>query len=106
MVRRGVLLQLFTGQRGSDVVRLWNAGVTPMLQMHDSLDLSVTTPEQAEMVAYLGENVVKLEIPMVVDAKFGRNWADAEHTWDKLHVVTGSHTKLAGELPAAYLRFL
>jgi DNA polymerase I-like protein with 3'-5' exonuclease and polymerase domains len=60
-------------------------GVIPLLQMHDSLDLSVSSPEKAEMVARLGEEVIKLEVPMVVDVKYGRNWGDAKHTWEKLH---------------------
>ena len=66
---------------------VWKAGVTPTIQMHDSLDLSVTSPEQAEIVACLGEKVIGLEIPMVVDVKFGRNWNDAKHTWDELHTA-------------------
>jgi DNA polymerase I-like protein with 3'-5' exonuclease and polymerase domains len=78
---------------------VWKAGVTPMLQMHDSLDLSVSSPEQAEMVAHLGEKVVELKVPMVVDLKFGRNWNDAVHTWDKLHAAAGSHIEPAVELP-------
>src|SRR5262249_1680716 len=77
---------------------VWRAGVVPMLQMHDSLDLSVSSPEQAEMVARLGEEVIKLEVPMVVDVKFGRTWADAEHTWSKLHAETDPHIE-----PAALL---
>jgi DNA polymerase I-like protein with 3'-5' exonuclease and polymerase domains len=60
-------------------------GIVPLLQMHDSLDLSVTSPEVAEMVARLGEEVIKLEVPMKVDIKYGRTWGDAKHTWEALH---------------------
>jgi DNA polymerase I-like protein with 3'-5' exonuclease and polymerase domains len=63
----------------------WREGVVPLLQMHDSLDLSVTSPEVAEMVARLGEEVIKLEVPMKVDIKYGRTWGDAKHTWEALH---------------------
>src|SRR5262249_23929015 len=66
---------------------------------HDSLDLSVTSPEQAEMVARLGEKVIDLAVPMVVDVKFGRNWKDAEHRWDELSAISASHVELAKELP-------
>jgi len=77
---------------------VWRAGVVPMLQMHDSLDLSVSSPEQAEMVARLGEEAIKLEVPMVVDVKYGRTWADAEHAWDELGTETSPHVDLAVEL--------
>ena len=63
----------------------WREGVVPLLQMHDSLDLSVTSPEVAEIVARLGEEVIKLEVPMKVDIKYGRTWGDAKHTWEALH---------------------
>jgi hypothetical protein len=52
--------------------------------MHDCLDLSVSSPEQAERVAQLGREAVKLEVPIEVDLKYGRNWGDATHTWEEL----------------------
>ena len=63
----------------------WRAGIVPMLQLHDCLDCSVTSPEQGELVARLGEEAVKLEVPMRVDVKYGRSWGDAKHTWEELH---------------------
>jgi DNA polymerase I-like protein with 3'-5' exonuclease and polymerase domains len=62
----------------------WREGITPLLQMHDCLDLSVASPEQAERVAQLGREAVALEVPVEVDLKFGRSWGDAIHTWDEL----------------------
>jgi DNA polymerase I-like protein with 3'-5' exonuclease and polymerase domains len=62
----------------------WREGIVPLLQMHDCLDLSVTSPEQAERVAQLGREAVTLEVPIQVDLKFGRSWGDAVHTWDQL----------------------
>ena len=53
--------------------------------MHDELDCSVASPEQAELVAQLGREAVKLEVPMQVELKFGRSWGDAKHTWEELH---------------------
>jgi len=76
----------------------WKEGVVPLLQMHDSLDLSVTSPEVPEMVARLGENIIKLEVPMVVDVKYGRTWADATHTWAELHAETSPRVEPAVEL--------
>jgi DNA polymerase I-like protein with 3'-5' exonuclease and polymerase domains len=63
----------------------WREGVVPLLQMHDSLDLSVSSPDVAEMVARLGEEAVKLDVPMKVDVSFGRNWGDAKHSRADLH---------------------
>jgi DNA polymerase I-like protein with 3'-5' exonuclease and polymerase domains len=62
---------------------VWREGITPLLQMHDSIDLSVSSPEQAELVAQLGCDAVKLEVPMKVNIAYGRTWADATHTWDE-----------------------
>jgi DNA polymerase-1 len=62
----------------------WREGITPLLQMHDFLDCSVRTREQAELVARLGEEAVSLEVPMKVELKFGRSWGDATHSWEEL----------------------
>jgi Mesyanzhinovviridae DNA polymerase len=65
----------------------WREGIIPLLQMHDCLDCSVATREQAEMVAQLCVDAIKLRVPMRVDLKFGRNWGDATHSWDELHNI-------------------
>jgi DNA polymerase I-like protein with 3'-5' exonuclease and polymerase domains len=62
----------------------WREGIVPLLMMHDGLELSLTTREQAELVARLGEEAVQLEVPMRVDLQFGRSWGDATHTWEAL----------------------
>jgi hypothetical protein len=62
----------------------WREGITPLLQMHDCLDCSVSSREQAELVARLGEQAVTLDVPMRVDLKFGRSWGDATHNWKEL----------------------
>jgi DNA polymerase I-like protein with 3'-5' exonuclease and polymerase domains len=59
----------------------WREGVVPLLQMHDALELSVATPEQAERIAQLGCDAVSLDVPMLVDVKYGRTWGDATHSW-------------------------
>jgi DNA polymerase I-like protein with 3'-5' exonuclease and polymerase domains len=60
----------------------YREGIVPLLQMHDGLELSITTREQGELVARLACEAVKLEVPMRADIKYGRNWGDATHTWD------------------------
>ena len=74
---------------------IWREGVTPLLQMHDCLDCSVKTPEQAEMVARLGCEIIAAKVPMQVDLKFGRSWGDASHSWEEL---AGDRTCSWGEL--------
>ena len=71
----------------------WRAGTVPLLQMHDGLECSVTSPEIAARVAQLGCEAVRLVVPMLVDLKFGRNWGDAEHTWAELHGLPEPKTK-------------
>jgi hypothetical protein len=76
----------------------WRENIVPLLQMHDALDCSVSSPEQAQRVAQLGCEAVQLEVPMRIDVAFGRNWGDAKHTWAELHAETGSHVEPVGEL--------
>ena len=68
----------------------WHEGIVPLLQMHDCLDCSVNSLEQAEVVARLGCAAVQLDVPMRVDLKFGRTWGDAKHSWAELHQADGS----------------
>jgi DNA polymerase I-like protein with 3'-5' exonuclease and polymerase domains len=62
---------------------VWREGICPLLQMHGSLDLSVSSPEQVQLVARLGQEAVKLEVPMKVDIAYGGTWGDAKHTWEE-----------------------
>jgi DNA polymerase I-like protein with 3'-5' exonuclease and polymerase domains len=57
----------------------WHAGIVPRLQMHDALEMSVSSPDPAELVARLGCGAIPTMVPMTVDIKYGRNWADAAH---------------------------
>ena len=63
----------------------WGEGIVPLVQMHDSLDCSVSSPEQAELVAQLGRDAVQLEVPIQTDLRYGRTWGDARHSWAELH---------------------
>ena len=65
---------------------IWNEGVTPMLQMHDELDISfdpgAAGKKQMERCVEIMEHSVELLVPIVVDAEFGKTWADAVHPWE------------------------
>jgi hypothetical protein len=66
------------------MLHCWQAGHVPLLMMHDGLEFSVSSPEQAEQVAQLGREAVTFSVPMQVDVAYGRTWADAKHSWAEL----------------------
>lgn len=52
-----------------------------LLQVHDELVLEVTEDEKeqvAQIVRKAMENAVKLDIPLLTDVKFGKNWAETK----------------------------
>jgi hypothetical protein len=71
---------------------VWRGGIVPLLQMHDSLDLSVSSPEQAELVAQLGRDAVEFEVPMKVDIAYGGTWGDAKHSWEERNAAAAKST--------------
>jgi DNA polymerase I-like protein with 3'-5' exonuclease and polymerase domains len=77
-----------TGARQTKLLMLacWNENIVPAFMMHDGLDFSTASPEPIERVAQLGAEVMPLRVPMRMDVTYGRNWADATHTWAE---VTG-----------------
>src|SRR6516225_2164606 len=67
--------------------------------MHDSLDLSVSSPEQAELVAQLGRDAVEFEVPMKVDIAYGGTWGDAKHSWEERNAAAAKSTVTVVQLP-------
>ena len=53
---------------------LYKEGIVAHIQIHDELDISVESKEQAKKIVEIMENAVKLEIPNKVDYEFGKNW--------------------------------
>ena len=62
----------------------WQEKLIPLLQMHDELAFSVTEKRTGEKVSQIMREVVKLRVPMKVDAEYGRNWGDATHSWEEV----------------------
>jgi DNA polymerase I-like protein with 3'-5' exonuclease and polymerase domains len=56
----------------------WKEGLLPLLQMHDELDFSFSTERQAEIAQACMVESVKLSVPVVVDAEFGKTWGTAK----------------------------
>ena len=55
---------------------LYKEGITPHIQIHDELDISVESDEQADKIKTIMENAVKLKIPNKVDYESGPNWGE------------------------------
>lgn len=58
----------------------WREGLVPLIQMHDELGFSVTEKTHG-LAAEIMRNVVKLRVPMQVDAEFGVSWGAAKNDW-------------------------
>lgn len=66
----------------------WQAGLLPLLQMHDELDFSFTEKRQGELAVECMRDTVKLQVPVVVDAEYGRTWGKAKTVKDRDGNVT------------------
>ena len=63
---------------------MWKTGIVPLLQLHDEIDCSVSSEDEAKAIADMMRNAVRLTIPVEVDVSFGRSWGDAKHKWSEL----------------------
>lgn len=60
----------------------WREKILPLLQMHDELSASFSDEKVAARAQELMRDVVKLEVPMMVDAEFGPSWGEASKKKD------------------------
>lgn len=65
------------------MIEIYNSGINAhmLLQVHDELIFAVKPAEAkkaAEEIKQIMENVIKLKVPVVVDAKLGDNWGEME----------------------------
>ena len=58
------------------MIELHKEGITPHIQIHDELDISVINPLEAAKIKDIMENAVDLEIPNKVDYESGKNWGE------------------------------
>ena len=58
------------------MVALYQNGIIPHIQIHDEVDISVESPEQAEKIIQIMESAVELQVPNKVDYESGANWGD------------------------------
>ena len=57
---------------------VFDAGYEMQLQVHDELDWSAESVQEARDVAQIMMDAVKLEVPTKVDIELGRNWGDCK----------------------------
>jgi DNA polymerase I-like protein with 3'-5' exonuclease and polymerase domains len=62
----------------------WRQGLLPLLQMHDELCFSITTPQEARTVEEIMKTVVPLVVPMRVDVELGPNWGLAKKSIEEM----------------------
>jgi len=55
---------------------LYNEGIVPHIQIHDELDISVESEEQAKKIIEIMENAVTLAVPNKVDYESGKTWGE------------------------------
>ena len=58
------------------MLNLYREGIVPHIQIHDELDISVESKEQAKKIIEIMEEAVKLKIPNKVDYESGNNWGE------------------------------
>ena len=68
-------------QTKAAMVALHENGYLPMIQVHDELDVSVSSEKEAKEIKEIMETCVSLQVPSLVDAEFGDNWGDAKKTF-------------------------
>ena len=58
------------------MLNLYREGIVPHIQIHDELDISVESKEQAKKIIEIMEEAVILKIPNKVDYESGNNWGE------------------------------
>ena len=58
------------------MVDLYKEGITPHIQVHDELDISVESESHADKIKQIMEGAVTLEVPNKVDYESGTNWGN------------------------------
>jgi DNA polymerase I-like protein with 3'-5' exonuclease and polymerase domains len=60
------------------MLALYREGVIPHIQIHDELDISISSPEKAQKIIDVMEQAVELQVPNKVDYEKGDNWGDIQ----------------------------
>ena len=60
------------------MLALYREGVIPHIQIHDELDISISSPEKAQKIIDVMEQAVELQVPNKVDYEKGDSWGDIQ----------------------------
>ena len=58
------------------MVNVYKEGIVPHIQIHDELDISIQSDDQAKKIIEIMENAVTLAVPNKVDYESGETWGD------------------------------
>jgi len=58
------------------MLALYREGVIPHIQIHDELDISISSVQDAEKIIEIMEQAIDLQVPNKVDYEKGDNWGD------------------------------
>lgn len=69
------------------MAQCWEAGLMPILQLHDELSFSLQAnkegKKQADNIVEIMRTAYTCSVPFLVDAEAGQTWGDAKHTWEE-----------------------
>ena len=58
------------------MLALYREGIIPHVQIHDELDISVSSLQDAEKIIKIMEDAIELQVPNKIDYEAGENWGD------------------------------
>jgi len=60
------------------MVDIHKLGITPLIQIHDEVAVSVSSKEQVKAIVHAMENAVPLGVPSKVDVEIGPSWGESK----------------------------
>ncbi len=66
------------------MVAVYDAGLVPLIQMHDELCFSVTTRRECQIAHDCMIEAVRLQVPMVIDMEAGPDWGHAKKSLEEM----------------------
>ena len=60
------------------MVDIHKLGITPLIQIHDEVAVSVSSKEQVNSIVHAMENAVQLGVPSKVDVEIGPSWGESK----------------------------
>ena len=58
------------------MVDIFKEGITPLIQVHDELDISIYDEDQKKRIIEIMENTVPLRVPSQIDCEAGPSWGE------------------------------